>query len=67
MITLTKVNAHKAVEISNALWDAVLNTAEKKVSYSVVYMNDSECAVAMPAEPNPEEYGWEVIATIDND
>jgi hypothetical protein len=28
-------------------------------------MKDKDLAVSMPAEPNPEEFGWEVITTID--
>jgi len=61
MNILTKSAAY---EVSQALFDATQECVKTDKAQSVVYVSEVDAAVAMPAEPDPEGYGWKVITTV---
>lgn len=61
MSLLTKKSA---IEVSEALYDASVKCKEHDTAQSVVYVPSMDAAVSMPADPDPEQYGWKVITTV---
>tara|TARA_R100000541_G_scaffold32491_1_gene41221 strand:+ start:320 stop:514 length:195 start_codon:yes stop_codon:yes gene_type:complete len=61
---MSLLNKKSAIEVSEALYDASNNCEDSDTAQSVVYIPSMDAAVSMPADPNPEQYGWKVITTV---
>ena len=60
------VSKHQALEIKDAIQDALDSYSETGNSHTVVYSNELGAAVSMPSMPDLHLYGWEIILTVGN-
>lgn len=59
------ISIHKAIELSNALQDAVAGAKENNSAYAVVYSDKMNAAVAMPNEEGVgEDMGYNCVMVI---
>ena len=51
-------------DIKDALYNATKAAQTEGKDYSVVYLPDSDTAIHMATDSDPEAYGWEIITTV---
>jgi hypothetical protein len=64
MTTTLNINTKQALEISEALYDAVSSANKLKIDYCVVYMQRSNAAVAMPYETDVSFDKWDILYKV---
>lgn len=64
-MTRKQLNQHQAIELSNALQDAVAGSRENNRAYAVVYSEKLDAAVAMPEEEGlGEGMGFDCVMVV---
>ena len=51
-------------DIKDALYNSTKATQKEGKDYSVVYLPESDTAIHMATDSDPEAYGWETITTV---
>jgi hypothetical protein len=64
MTTTLNINTKQALEISEALYDALTSADKLKKDYVVVYMQKSNAAVAMPHETDVSFDKWDILYKV---
>ena len=64
MTTTLNINTKQALEISEALYDALNSAQNHKEDYVVVYMQKSNAAVAMPHEADVSFDKWDILYKV---
>lgn len=64
-MTCKQINLHQAIELSNALQDAVAGARENNRAYAIVYSDKMDAAVAMPQEEGlGEDMGFDCVMVV---
>ena len=64
-MTCKQINIHQAIELSNALQDAVAGAKENNRPYTIVYSDKMNAAVAMPQEEGlGEGMGFDCVMVV---
>ena len=64
MTNTLNINTKQALEISEALYDALTSADKMKKDYVVVYMQKSNAAVAIPHETNVSFDKWDILYKV---